>query len=84
MQLLEATGFEVTEIGLHPQIVSLPGGLYEWLRLFLRESVLGDFLDEEAHQILKDIEKTCEPDCKDGRGRWSVMYVRLRVRAIRK
>ena len=83
-QLLEAAGFEVTEIGLHPQIVTLPGSLYDWLRLFVRENALGDFSDEEADQILKDIEKTCEPDCKDGRGRWYIMYVRLRVKAIRK
>lgn len=73
----------MNEIGLHPYIVSLPNGLYEWLRLFLRETVLGDFSEEEADDILHEIEKTCEPDCKDERGHWSVMYVRLRVKATR-
>lgn len=83
LQIIESAGFTVNEIGLHPYIVSLETGLYEWLRLFLRETVLGDFSDEEAHDILKDIENMCEPDCKDERGRWSVMYVRLRVAATR-
>ncbi|KAH8077020.1 S-adenosyl-L-methionine-dependent methyltransferase [Cristinia sonorae] len=81
--LLESKGFTVNEIGLHPYIVSLPDGLFEWLNLFLRQEVLGGFSDAEAKEILQEIEDTCAPDCKDERGRWSVMYVRLRVSATR-
>jgi len=51
--ILEFSGFTVNEIGLHPQIISLQNGLYEWLRLFLCESVLGGFSDAEAGEILK-------------------------------
>jgi hypothetical protein len=41
-------------------------------------------LDErEVDEILDEVVKACELDMKDEQGNWSIMYVRLRFKAIK-
>lgn len=37
--------------------------------------------DEEAENAMKEVVDICEPDMRDERGEWTVMYVRLRFLA---
>ncbi|KAI0078236.1 S-adenosyl-L-methionine-dependent methyltransferase [Panus rudis PR-1116 ss-1] len=81
-ELLESSGFEVQQISLHPRMTTLPGRLYDWLVTFCRNSCLEAMSDEEAQAIMEEVEKICEVDCKDFKGRWTIMYVRLRFVAV--
>ena len=81
-QLLEASGFQVQSISLHPRITPLPGPLIDWLRTFSRTSFLRHLEEQEAEEIISMAQDICRPDCMDEQGRWSIMYCRLRVVAI--
>lgn len=83
-QLLITAGFEPTHISLTPRITPLETGLYDWLNLFARVSFLRDFSDEEAIQIMREVEDRMRVDCRDASGRWAMMYTRLRFAAILK
>ncbi|CAE6367374.1 unnamed protein product [Rhizoctonia solani] len=80
--VLESEGFEVEQISLNPRITPLPGPLIDWLRTFARNSLLAEMSDENAEQIMQEVSNMCEPDMKDKKGRWAIMYVRLRFRAF--
>lgn len=84
MQLLESAGFEVQHISLNPRITPLNGQLIDWLRLFCRPHFLAEMADEEAEEIMSTVQDICRIDCMDSRGRWTMMYTRLRVVAILK
>ncbi|GBE85241.1 Uncharacterized methyltransferase [Sparassis crispa] len=77
--LLETHGFHVTSISLHPRITPLKSSLCDWLRLFSRPYWMRDMGDEEAEEIMRTVEDICSVDCCDEQGRWTIMYVRLRV-----
>ena len=81
-QLLESSGFEVQSISLHPRITPLPGPLIDWLRTFCRTSFLRHLDEQEAEEIMSMTQDICSPDCMDERGRWTIMYCRLRVVAV--
>jgi hypothetical protein len=81
-RLLEAAGFHVVEITLAPRFSPLNGPLIDWVRLFCRNSWLTGMDDEEAEQIMKEVQDVCKPDCMDEDGNWAVMYTRLRFKAI--
>jgi len=81
-QLLESHSFRVEHISLNPRITPLPGRLYDWLVTFVRTPIFGSFDDQQAHELMEEVESICEIDQKDGRGNWALMYVRLRFRAI--
>jgi len=59
----------------------LPTGLYDWLNLFVRSSFLRNFSDEEASEIMREVEDRCRGDCRDASGKWAMMYTRLRFSA---
>ncbi|KAL4070029.1 S-adenosyl-L-methionine-dependent methyltransferase [Scleroderma yunnanense] len=80
-ELLEGAGFKVEAISLVPRITPLKGGLRDWLQLFTRETFLKTFGDEEAAEIMDEVVRMCEVDCKDQDGNWSMMYARLRFSA---
>ncbi|PPQ81268.1 hypothetical protein CVT25_015052 [Psilocybe cyanescens] len=84
VKLLVTAGFEPTHISLTPRITPLPTGLYDWLNLFVRSSFLRDFTDEEASEIMRDVEERCRGDCRDASGKWAMMYTRLRFTAVLK
>ncbi|GAW09077.1 S-adenosyl-L-methionine-dependent methyltransferase [Lentinula edodes] len=80
--LLEAEGFDVTHISLTPRLTPLETGLYGWLNTFARGSWLKDLTEQEADEIMKEVEEMCRIDCQDGNGNWAMVYVRLRFVAV--
>ncbi|HEY2428755.1 MAG TPA: methyltransferase domain-containing protein [Acidimicrobiales bacterium] len=77
---LEAAGFVVESIELIPRPTPLPGPVSEWLDMFA-----GPFLDgldaDDRRRVLDDAEGLLAPWLRDGAGRWTADYVRLRFRA---
>ena len=82
MQLLESAGFDVKTISLHPRITPLKGPVIDWLRLFARPHFLAGFEEKEAEEIMEAVQNICAVDCRDSQGRWSMVYIRLRVVAV--
>jgi len=82
VKLLVTASFKPTHISLNPRITPLPTGLYNWLNLFVRSSFLRNFSDEEAIEIMKEVEDRCRVDCQDASGKWAMVYMRLRFSAI--
>jgi hypothetical protein len=48
----------------------------------VRPSFLKQFKDDVADEILNEIVQICEVDCRDDRGEWSMVYMRLRWSAV--
>ena len=82
LQLLVSEGFEPTHVSLNTRSTPLPEGLPAWLRLFVRNSFLRELNDDEAEDVIQEVARMCEVDCKDGQGNWAMIYVRLRFYAI--
>ncbi|KAJ6620738.1 S-adenosyl-L-methionine-dependent methyltransferase [Mycena sp. CBHHK59/15] len=83
-KLLEAASFEPVHVSLTPRVTDLPAGVGGWLNLFVRKSFLRDIPDNEATEIIKEVEDACRIDCQDTSGNWSMMYSRLRCTAMLK
>ena len=81
-QLLEKHGFRVCHISLNPRITPLKGNVKDWVNVFCKGNFLRDVDDEEAKLIMEEVNDLCAVDCCDLRGRWSMMYTRLRVVAV--
>jgi len=79
-----ASGFEPTHLSLTPRITPLSGGLYDWLDLFVRHTFLRDFGDDEAKEIMREVQERLAVDCRDASGKWTMVYTRLRFSAILK
>jgi hypothetical protein len=60
----------------------LDSGIFEWLNLFTRSSFLRDLNDQEAMEIMREVEEKCRVDCQDSSGKWWIMYTRLRISAV--
>ncbi|PPQ99187.1 hypothetical protein CVT26_014109 [Gymnopilus dilepis] len=84
VKLLVTAGFEPTHISLTPRLTPLPTDMYDWLNTFARNTFLRDFSDEEASEIMREVQDRCRIDSRDASGKWALMYVRLRFSAIRK
>jgi hypothetical protein len=78
LKRLQEGGFTVTEISLNPRYTPLPGSLVDWLRTFARTSFLSTLSDEEAEEVMDEVEQACTVDGRDADGNWAMMYVRLR------
>jgi len=81
VKLLVAAGFTPTHLSLTPRVTPLPTGLSGWLRVFARTSLLGGLSNEEAKEIMDEVEEECQVDCKDKSGKWAMLYMRLRFSA---
>ncbi|KII86629.1 hypothetical protein PLICRDRAFT_163835 [Plicaturopsis crispa FD-325 SS-3] len=83
-ELLQAASFRPTHVSLTPRFtpLSTPGGLGDWIRLFVRSSFLKDFSDAEADSIIDEVVEACRVSCMDGNGKWAMIYTRLRFVAI--
>ncbi|KAG8832285.1 hypothetical protein FRC17_001567 [Serendipita sp. 399] len=81
--LLEKQGFQVESIGLFPRLTHVPRGLKAWMELFVRKSMLGVFTNEQADEIMEEVVKECEVDMCDEEGRWFILSMRLRFKAIK-
>lgn len=82
-KLLEKAGFQVETIGLFPRMTYVPNGLKAWIALFARQTMLSGLNDEEAKRVVDEVVEECETDMKDAEGRWFIMYVRLRFKAVK-
>ncbi|KZV78382.1 S-adenosyl-L-methionine-dependent methyltransferase [Exidia glandulosa HHB12029] len=80
-KVLESAGLVVSSISLHPRLTPLNGPLADWLELFARPSMLREFDEKTAKEIVMEVQNMCERDCKDADGNWAIMYCRLRFRA---
>ncbi|KAJ7457682.1 S-adenosyl-L-methionine-dependent methyltransferase, partial [Mycena galericulata] len=83
-KLLIAASFEPLQISLSPRATPLEDGLKGWLEVFVRKSILKDFPDSEATEIISEVVDVCRVDCLDNSGNWSMMYNRLRFEAVLK
>jgi hypothetical protein len=45
---------------------------------------LQKFTDEEASEIMREVEARCRIDCQDNNGNWMIMMTRLRFSAVLK
>ncbi|KAF9067940.1 S-adenosyl-L-methionine-dependent methyltransferase [Rhodocollybia butyracea] len=81
-KLLEAEGFNVTHISLNPRFTPLETDLFSWLNTFAKGTWLKDLPEQEAVEIMKEVEEMCRVDSQDGNGNWALMYARLRFVAI--
>ena len=88
-ELLEAAGFHVETISLHPRPTPLPGGpdgMTRWLNTF-RNGVLDHLAPEARAEALADTVALLKPILFDSRqqvdGIWTADYTRLRFRAAK-
>ena len=80
--LLQGTGFRVPYMELFPRPTHIPGGIEDWLWTFC-EGFLKAVPDSGRRAFIAELESALAPELADGRGRWSVDYVRLRFHAAR-
>ena len=73
----------LAELDLIAPVRKVDGTLAAWLDLFCRRSILGNLRDEEAEEVIKEVEAMCEVDLKDEDGNWAMMYTRLRFHALK-
>lgn len=80
--LLQGAGFRVPKMELFPRPTHIPGGIEDWLWTFC-EGFLMAVPDGGRRAFIAELEDALAPELADGRGRWSVDYVRLRFHAVR-
>ncbi len=79
---LEAAGFRVDEIRIHPRPTPLPAGIEAWLDTFA-EDFLGALPAPDRLPARAEIADLLRPVLMDETGAWIADYVRLRFRAVR-
>lgn len=40
------------------------------------------FSEEEANEVMNEVEDVCRVDCQDESGKWAMVYMRLRFSAV--
>lgn len=92
VQLLTANGLQPGEVALYPRPTPLPTDIVGWVTTFARSTFFAAFSDNEANELMKEVQELCRPDAywsveTPGRGMistdsksdgWEIMYVRLR------
>lgn len=74
---LERHGFEVDDCRLVPRPTPLPTGIDGWLVTFADPFLAG--LDDAGREAVRDrVAELLAPSLRDGSGRWTADYVRLR------
>ncbi|KAF7357663.1 Methyltranfer-dom domain-containing protein [Mycena sanguinolenta] len=81
---LTAASFEPLQVVHTARITPLADGIRGWLEVFARKSILKECPDNEATEIIDEVEETLSVDCKDVWGNWSMVYTRLRFSAVLK
>jgi len=79
---LEATGFQVTTIGLHPRPTPLPGDLAAWLAIFA-DAITAHLDVEQRAAFAVETMAHAASRLYDQPTGWQVDYVRLRFAAVR-
>lgn len=74
---LRRHGFEVEYVELFPRPTPLPTDMRGWLETFANPFLEGlDRVDRDS--VLEQVVETLSPSLRDGTGRWTADYVRLR------
>jgi len=81
-QKLEAAGFTVTEIAIHPRPTVLESGLEAWLENFT-DDFFAPLPEAERPIARRELVELLRPILTDENGAWIADYVRLRFRAKR-
>lgn len=80
---LEETGFHPDYVALIPRPTPLPAGMRAWLEIFANR-----FCEAlpagERDRYLNDVTARLAPVLRDGQGRWTADYTRLRFQATRR
>jgi SAM-dependent methyltransferase len=79
---LEAAGFTVETIALHPRPTPLPTDMHGWLATF-GDAFFAGMERAERDAAVDEAVALLEPALRDADGRWTADYVRLRFRAVR-
>jgi trans-aconitate methyltransferase len=79
-RLLEANGLRVDTIDLFPRPAPLPGHITEWFDTFCGSFLLA-MPESERGRFKAELADRLAPKLRDGDGRWTLDYVRLRVAA---
>ncbi len=82
--MLEDEGFEVRHISLTPRITPLEGNVIDWISPWARPTWLKDFDDEEADEILNEVQDRYAIEGQSSNGQWGFVTVRLRAIAFLK
>lgn len=79
---LESAGFSVARMISFPRPTPLPGDVLGWLETFAQAFLVA--LDaSERTSVLTEVRDRLAPQLRDGAGRWSADYVRLRFLALK-
>ena len=78
---LERQGFEVGQIVLLPRPTDLPTGMAAWLETFAGPLLAG-VAAAERETVRAEAVELLRPVLRDGAGRWTADYVRLRFAAV--
>lgn len=96
--ILTRAGLRVAHISLVPRFTPLSpcadggengkkGGIVAWQRTFCTGAgmIYGNagMSEQEMEDVMQEVEDICSVDCRDGEGRWAIMYVRLRFVAFK-
>ena len=82
-QVLEGNGFAVETIRLFERPTPVPGTLTEWLSTFAAAFL--DGLDADMRQAIEgEVSAAAAPRLRGADGAWTVDYVRLRFRAVKR
>ena len=82
-RVLEAHGFEVGEIRLFPRPTPVPGTLTEWMDTFAAAFL--DGLEPGTRKAIEaEVSAAAAPRLRGHDGAWTVDYVRLRFRAVKR
>ena len=79
---LENAGFVVEEIALHPRPTPVASGMEAWLET-LAAPALATLAPERRAEARRRVADLAAPALRDGDGRWTADYVRLRFKAVR-
>ncbi|KAI5122446.1 hypothetical protein M0805_008758 [Coniferiporia weirii] len=81
-KVLESAGFHVAHISLTPRFTPLTSDIVDWLQTFCRNTFFAALSDEEAGDVMREVQEMCAVDCRDESGNWALMYTRLRFVAV--
>lgn len=82
-KLLVENGFQVKEAELVPRITELNTDIKGWISTFGFAFLEHLANDEERNQVAQEVQEYLQPSYQREDGKWFVMYVRLRVIAIK-
>lgn len=82
-QRLEAAGFDVEEVALHPRPTPVAAGMEAWLET-LAAPALALLPEADRAKARAEAARLAAPALRDRDGRWTADYVRLRFKAVKR